>query len=95
MSGVGAVGHAADPALPAPRFFSHGGKQYGSSVVDHLNHTLAGRSAHLGLSLVWLCSLGHFRSAADYYHRAASYWPHVKGVASRCEAHPFIPPQPV
>jgi hypothetical protein len=69
------------PALPAPHCY--GGKHYGSGVVDHINHTLAGRSAHLGLSLVRLWSLGHCWGAIDYHHRAASYWPNMKGIVQR------------
>jgi hypothetical protein len=79
-NGVGTAAHTVDPVLPAPRFFSHGGKQYGSGVVDYINCALAGRSAYLGLSLVRLWSLGHCRGAADYPRRATPHWPNMKGV---------------
>jgi hypothetical protein len=92
-SGAGTAGHATNPVLPAPRFLSHGGKQYGSGVVDYINYTLAGRSAHLGLSPVRLLSLGHCRGGADYPHRAAPRWPNMKSavIQSRgasCHATP-------
>src|SRR5438093_13492755 len=82
-------GSGGEPVLPAPRFFTHGGKQYGSGVDEHITRALAGRSAHLGLSLVWLCSLGSFRGAAKYHHRAASHWPSLKGAVIRSRGTPF------
>jgi hypothetical protein len=77
--------------LFAPHFFAHGGKQYGSGVVDRINHTLTGRSAYLGLSLVRLWSLGHCRGATDCPHRVALYWPNMKGGSSIGATPPLIP----
>src|SRR3989442_10869961 len=51
----------------------------GPTIVDHRPCVPVGRSAPLGLSLVWLCSLRPWRGAADYSHRAAPHWPTLKG----------------
>src|SRR5262249_10686368 len=67
----------------------HGGKQYGSSIVDYINRTLAGRSTCLGLSLVRLWSLGHSRGAADCRYRAAPHWPSLKGAIIQSRGAPY------
>ena len=85
---VGTAGHAVGTVLPAAHFFTHGGKQYGSGVVNYLNRALARRSAHLGLSLVRLCSLGPFRGAADCHHRVAPHWPNMKGAVIQSRGAP-------
>src|SRR6266852_9921174 len=51
----------------------------GPTIVDHHPGARVWRSAPLGLSLVWLCSLGPWHGAADYPHRAAPHWPTLKG----------------
>ncbi len=88
-SRVGTAGHAAAPVLPVPCFFAHGGKQYGSGVVDNINRALTGRSAHLGLSFLWLWPLGPCRGAADCHHRAAPHWPSMKDAVSESRGAPF------
>jgi hypothetical protein len=87
-SGVGTAGQAANPVLPTPRFLAQGGKQYGSGVVNYINRALAGRSAHLGLSFLWLWPHGHCRGAADCHHRAAPHWPNMKGAAIQSRGAP-------
>src|SRR4030095_821520 len=39
---------------------------YGTNTVDSLNSAPVWRSAQLGLSLLWLCSLGHRRDNINY-----------------------------
>src|SRR5438128_4560870 len=51
----------------------------GPTIVDHRPCVPVWRSAPLGLSLVWLCSLRPWRGATDYSHRAAPHWPTLKG----------------
>ncbi len=52
---------------------------YGPAAVDHLSSVPRGRSAQLGLSLVWLCSLGHRRGCADCPRHFAPNRPTLKG----------------
>jgi hypothetical protein len=90
-SGAGTAGHTV--ALPCSHHVAQGGKQYGSGVVNHLNRALAGRSTHLGLSLIWLWSLGPCRGAADYPHRDAFHWANMKGAVIQPRDAPFYPTQ--
>jgi hypothetical protein len=87
-SGVETAGQAVAPVLPAPHFFAQGGKQYGSVVVNYINRALAGRSAYVGLSFLWLWPLGHCWGAADCHHRNAPHWPNMKGAAIQSRGIP-------
>ena len=48
---------------------------YELTLVDSFTAVLFWRSASLGLSLVWLCTLGPRRSAAAYHHHYAPHRP--------------------
>src|SRR5947209_16700410 len=53
---------------------------YGPALVDRLNRAPVGRAAQLGLSLVWLCALGHRRGAGHCRSGAAPHRPTLRRV---------------
>ena len=72
--------HAAAPVLASARVFClTEGTHEGVAVVNHCPCVLVWRSAPLGLSLVWLWSLGRRRSAGACPHRAPFHWPTLTG----------------
>ena len=56
---------------------------YGLNIVDRLNSVSGGRSTQLGLSLVWLCTVGARRGGADYHRRLAPNRQTLRGAERR------------
>src|SRR4029434_978705 len=70
------------------------GTDYEPYIIDRLNSALVWRSTQLGLSLVWLCSLGYRGRGPDCRPHYVPNWTTLKGRAVRLRHHDHVATNP-
>ena len=71
------------PNEPNVRSKQKGGNFYGTDIVDRLASALVWWSAQLGLSLVWLRSLGHRRVDTNYRPDSVPVGPNLRALSAQ------------